>query len=123
MLLAPVPFGSLAVSADAEPGWVVATIRAARLESSRTGAPLEIVAVMDRSGSMSGNKLRLAKLALKYLLTQLEYKDKLSVVAFNGTHTPNLDVLTCVCVCAQAMPSVSLNCDMSAMTPVMVWVV
>ena len=45
--------------------------------------PCDIVAVVDRSGSMSGQKLALVKEALSYLITQLKACDRLSVVAFD----------------------------------------
>jgi uncharacterized protein YegL len=45
--------------------------------------PCDIVAVVDRSGSMTGAKIGLVKEALSYLLTQLKAGDRLSVVSFD----------------------------------------
>jgi Ca-activated chloride channel homolog len=45
--------------------------------------PLNLGLVIDRSGSMSGEKLRYAKAAAEYVLTHLEAEDRVSLVAFD----------------------------------------
>ena len=62
----------------------IASLKAPKNENVATErSPCDIVAVVDRSGSMSGSKLELVKEALAYLLTQLQDGDRLSVVAFD----------------------------------------
>jgi len=46
-------------------------------------APIDVVAVIDKSGSMSGAKLNLVKKTLEFVLTQLSDKDRLSVVTYD----------------------------------------
>ena len=48
-------------------------------------APLELVAVLDRSGSMSGQKMMLMKQTLNLLVTRsgLQAQDKLGIVVFD----------------------------------------
>ena len=59
----------------------------ASVEAKKGGAggrpPCDIVAVVDRSGSMMGAKLALVKEALCYLVSQLGSEDRLSVVSFD----------------------------------------
>jgi hypothetical protein len=49
--------------------------------SERNG--VDIIAVVDRSGSMQGEKINLLQSTLRYLLTQLTAKDRLSIIPFN----------------------------------------
>ena len=42
-------------------------------EDENVRAPIDVVAVIDKSGSMSGQKLRLVKKTLDFLLTQCMY--------------------------------------------------
>jgi len=62
------------------------TIRApsntSSLESS-SRVPLDIVAVVDRSGSMGGQKIELVKETLAYVISQLTSVDRLSIVSFD----------------------------------------
>ncbi|CAN6299167.1 unnamed protein product [Urochloa humidicola] len=46
-------------------------------------APLDLVTVLDVSGSMSGNKLRLLKQAMRFVIDNLGPADRLSVVSFS----------------------------------------
>lgn len=48
--------------------------------------------VIDRSGSMSGDKLRLCKETLNFTIKQLHSKDRLAVVAYDNTVTTPLDL-------------------------------
>lgn len=52
--------------------------------SSTTRAPLDLVAVLDVSGSMSGPKLELLKNAVGFVIQNLGETDRLSVVAFSS---------------------------------------
>ena len=47
-------------------------------EDESVRSPVDIVAVIDRSGSMSGGKLDLVKKTLHFVVTQLTAKDRLS---------------------------------------------
>jgi Ca-activated chloride channel homolog len=48
-------------------------------------SPLNISIVIDRSGSMSGDKLKYAKIAAKYVIDQLSENDYVSVVEYDNT--------------------------------------
>ncbi|KAJ7537451.1 hypothetical protein O6H91_11G006200 [Diphasiastrum complanatum] len=48
-------------------------------------APIDLVTVLDVSGSMAGAKLRLLKRAMNFVITNLSADDRLSVVAFSST--------------------------------------
>ena len=50
-------------------------------ESKR--APIDMVAVIDKSGSMAGEKLKLVKLTLEFVLKQLKEDDRLSIVTYD----------------------------------------
>ena len=49
----------------------------------RTRTPLDLVTVLDVSGSMEGHKLELVKRAMGFLIDNLGSGDCLSVVAFS----------------------------------------
>jgi Ca-activated chloride channel family protein len=59
-------------------------IEAGRPLESSNAAPVEIVLVLDRSGSMAGPKLQRAKDAALSLVDQLGDRDKLAVVGFSN---------------------------------------
>src|SRR3954469_14782695 len=46
--------------------------------------PLNLSVVIDRSGSMEGDKLNYTKEAVKYLVNQLDSKDVLSIVLYES---------------------------------------
>lgn len=54
-------------------------------EDESVRAPVDIVAVIDRSGSMSGGKLDLVKKTLHIVVTQLTPKDRLSLIVYDDT--------------------------------------
>lgn len=47
--------------------------------------PLDLICVVDQSGSMSGEKINLLKRTLNYIVEQLNENDRLAVVSFNTT--------------------------------------
>ncbi|KAL5210549.1 hypothetical protein ABZP36_006172 [Zizania latifolia] len=55
------------------------------LESVSSRAPLDLVTVLDVSGSMSGTKLALLKRAMSFVIQTLGPNDRLSVIAFSST--------------------------------------
>ena len=52
-------------------------------EGSR--APLDLVCVLDTSGSMSGAKIELLRSTLKYLVDLLDENDRISIIRFSGS--------------------------------------
>lgn len=46
-------------------------------------APVDVVAVIDRSGSMAGEKLRLVKVALEFMVGQLKATDRAGIVTYD----------------------------------------
>jgi Mg-chelatase subunit ChlD len=63
-----------------------AAILSSDCESSvQSRIPIDLVCVVDQSGSMSGNKIQLLKETLVYLTTQLNEFDRLAIVAFNSS--------------------------------------
>ncbi|KAK6916918.1 VWA-Hint protein, Vwaint domain [Dillenia turbinata] len=52
---------------------------------SRERAPIDLVAVLDVSGSMSGPKLSLLKSAVCFVIENLSNSDRLSIVSFSST--------------------------------------
>eukprot|EP01018_Ginkgo_biloba_P031343 Gb_07921 [translate_table: standard] len=55
------------------------------LDSPRDRAPIDLVTVLDVSGSMAGTKLALLKRAMGFVIQNLGPTDRLSVVAFSST--------------------------------------
>ena len=58
-------------------------VRAPALSAEATRAPIRISCVCDVSGSMSGDKMRLMRNSLKFMLEHLRATDQLSVVSFS----------------------------------------
>ncbi|KAL8153066.1 hypothetical protein V2J09_010826 [Rumex salicifolius] len=54
-------------------------------DSSNSRAPVDLVTVLDVSGSMAGTKLALLKRAMGFVVQHLGPQDRLSVVAFSST--------------------------------------
>merc|ERR1712013_818779 len=52
-------------------------------EEKEEKVPMDIVAVMDKSGSMAGAKLELVKKTLEFVLTQLTDKDRLALITYD----------------------------------------
>jgi Mg-chelatase subunit ChlD len=60
-------------------------------EERESRAPIDIVCVIDKSGSMAGSKMNLLKETLKFLVEQLKEEDQLALVGFDtqvDTHLP-----------------------------------
>lgn len=55
----------------------------ASASSSSTRVPIDLVCVVDQSGSMAGEKLALLKQTLIYIVEQMSELDRLAVVSFN----------------------------------------
>jgi Mg-chelatase subunit ChlD len=55
--------------------------------SAKMREGLDLVAVLDVSGSMEGHKIESAKKALQFVIMKLTPLDRLSVVTFNGSAT------------------------------------
>merc|ERR1719502_2571626 len=74
---------------------VAATLRTAPLDVSADDrrAPLDVVIVLDRSGSMSGAKLKLCQETIALLVRELRVDDRFALVSFDHTvkrETPEL---------------------------------
>jgi Ca-activated chloride channel family protein len=56
---------------------------AARLDQPANAIPKDVLLVLDRSGSMEGDKFRQAQAALGYILRHLNPKDRFNIIAFS----------------------------------------
>ncbi len=54
-------------------------------ELSSSHIPIDLVCVVDQSGSMRGEKIQLLRKTLSYITDQLNEYDRLSIVSFNTT--------------------------------------
>ncbi|KAF8084872.1 hypothetical protein N665_0694s0006 [Sinapis alba] len=64
---------------------VLVHLRAAAMVNGNARAPLDLVTVLDISGSMAGTKLALLKRAMGFVIQNLGSNDRLSVIAFSST--------------------------------------
>ncbi|CAH8315703.1 unnamed protein product [Eruca vesicaria subsp. sativa] len=64
---------------------VLVHLRAAGMVNGNARAPLDLVTVLDISGSMAGTKLALLKRAMGFVIQNLGCNDRLSVIAFSST--------------------------------------
>jgi len=69
----------------------IVTLQAAAKEALQSAAaeetprqPLDIICVLDVSGSMSGEKLRLVQGAVRFVVNECQPQDRLSIVTFNS---------------------------------------
>eukprot|EP01112_Ceratiomyxa_fruticulosa_P005900 TRINITY_DN16710_c0_g1_i1.p1 TRINITY_DN16710_c0_g1~~TRINITY_DN16710_c0_g1_i1.p1 ORF type:complete len:118 (-),score=23.47 TRINITY_DN16710_c0_g1_i1:101-454(-) len=76
----------------------IASIQAPKFEeiSRASRAPIDLIVVIDASGSMAGEKLALVKNTLHFVVNQLKKEDRLSIISFNseGTLHSSLTELT-----------------------------
>jgi Ca-activated chloride channel homolog len=63
--------------------FVLARIAAPRAATERQRPPVNLAIVLDRSGSMSGEKLRVAKVAVEEAIARLRPEDRFSVVVYD----------------------------------------
>ena len=63
--------------------FLLARIAAPRATTERARPPVNLAIVLDRSGSMSGEKLRVAKLAVEEAIGRLQPDDRFSVVVYD----------------------------------------
>ena len=63
--------------------FLLARITAPRATSERARPPVNLAIVLDRSGSMSGEKLRVAKAAVEEAIARLQPDDRFSVVVYD----------------------------------------
>eukprot|EP01080_Neovahlkampfia_damariscottae_P004194 gene4194-7504_t len=49
----------------------------------KSSAPIEVVCVIDKSGSMSGEKIKLVRASLEFMVEQMKEQDHLSIVTFD----------------------------------------
>lgn len=76
---------------------ISANIIASEIPESNAHArkPLDIVVVLDRSGSMSGGKLDMCKKTCDFLLSELKPMDRLGVVTFDNNVSTALPLTLC----------------------------
>ncbi|CAF0751057.1 unnamed protein product [Didymodactylos carnosus] len=55
------------------------------IDENNVRVPLDLLLIVDRSNSMYGDKMKLLKRTLSYIVTQMKSNDRLSIVSFNGT--------------------------------------
>jgi len=67
---------------------ILVTLTAPELQTGTKRPDLNIAVVLDRSGSMSGDKLEYAKKSVRVLLDHLGPRDRLSLVAFDNDVLP-----------------------------------
>ncbi|GAB4163295.1 MAG: VWA domain-containing protein [Roseiflexaceae bacterium] len=59
----------------------------AQAQPSKARAPLNLALILDRSGSMSGDKLNYVKQAAKHVLDLLEAQDRVAIIAYDDRVT------------------------------------
>jgi hypothetical protein len=83
-MLTTTPDRTLIRSAGGSRRYVLVTVTAPEAPRSEARTPVNIAFVLDRSGSMSGSKIRLAKSALVQALRMLRPSDRFSVVFYDN---------------------------------------
>lgn len=78
---------------DADPDGFFLLLLAPRPESSLQILPKDVILVLDRSGSMEGEKFQQAQEALRYILRHLNPDDRFNIIAFStGLETYGRDL-------------------------------
>src|SRR4051794_39441448 len=75
--------------------FLLVRVNAPRATSERARPPVNLAIVLDRSGSMSGAKLAVAKAAVEEAIGRLQPNDRFSVVAYD-------DIVDVVCASTKA---------------------
>src|SRR6186713_1779208 len=75
--------------------FLLVKVGAPRATSEKARPPVNLAIVLDRSGSMSGAKLAVAKLAVEEAIGRLQPEDRFSVVVYD-------DVVDVVCASTRA---------------------
>ncbi|MEW6069638.1 MAG: VWA domain-containing protein, partial [Candidatus Thermoplasmatota archaeon] len=70
---------------DGEQGYLLFALSPSSEELNITYLPKDMIFVIDKSGSMSGEKIEQAKKALKYILQRLAIEDRFTIVSFDST--------------------------------------
>ncbi|GAG52289.1 unnamed protein product, partial [marine sediment metagenome] len=65
--------------------YLLVKVKGAREDKKRKPLPINLSVVIDRSGSMRGDKLKFVKQAAQDLVRRLGSKDRLSLVAYDTT--------------------------------------
>jgi hypothetical protein len=73
--------------------YVMTSLKAPTSEEDKKRADIDLVCVIDKSGSMEGEKLKLVKASLNFMVEQLKPQDKLSIITFD-THV-SVDLSLC----------------------------
>jgi len=73
----------LSYRAPGEDGFFMLLVNPPELEATAAAIPKDLVLVLDRSGSMTGEKIAQAKEALRFILSNLNPDDRFAVVAFS----------------------------------------
>ena len=68
---------------DKKEAYLYIEVRGAEAKQDKKRAPLNVSLVLDRSGSMKGDKMVYAKKALDFVIDQLSPEDMLSIVAYD----------------------------------------
>lgn len=68
---------------DADPDGFFMLLLAPRTETSSRALPKDVILVLDRSGSMDGEKFQQAQKALRYVLEELNSEDRFNIIAFS----------------------------------------
>mmetsp|Transcript_52566 Transcript_52566/g.122955 ORF Transcript_52566/g.122955 Transcript_52566/m.122955 type:complete len:517 (+) Transcript_52566:64-1614(+) len=76
------------VGLDEKMEWGLISVLAPSVVKAR--APIDLSAVLDRSGSMSGPKIALMKKAMLFVLRHLQPQDRLGIVSYGSTVTEHM---------------------------------
>jgi len=87
----------LSYRAPGEDGFFLLLVNPPDLSATAAAIPKDLVLVLDRSGSMTGEKIAQAKEALRFILSNLNPNDRFAVIAFNDSRealATNLEPVT-----------------------------
>jgi len=74
--------------------WTLVSLTAPHHEEEKEEkVPIDIVAVIDRSGSMQGGKLELVKKTLEFVVSQLNEKDRLGLITYSSEITTDFRLM------------------------------